>query len=103
MRQAHPRLTTQLCICSFYQIEENSMFESLRSPEELRHLAAAHGVAATLHPTDRPMPTVDSAAAALGIPVAAMTKNIIFLAAEQPILAIAAGQSRINDRTLARH
>jgi prolyl-tRNA editing enzyme YbaK/EbsC (Cys-tRNA(Pro) deacylase) len=73
-----------------------------RSPEDLRDFAAAHGVAATLHPAGFPMPTVEAAAAALGIPVAAMTKNIVWLVGDEPVLAIAAGQARIDDRALAR-
>lgn len=72
-------------------------------PEELLALAQAHGVAARLHRADAPMPTVESAAAALGIPVEAMTKNIVFLVAGAPVLAIAAGQARVDDRALARH
>ena len=79
------------------------MIESLHSPEELRELAAARGIAATLHPTGRPMPTVEAAAAALGVPVAAMTKNIICLVDRAAVLAIAAGQSRIDERALAQH
>jgi len=78
------------------------MNQSLHSPEQLRDLAAAHGVAATLHPAGRPMPTVEAAADALGIPVAAMTKNIVWLAGEAAVLVIAAGQARIDDRALAR-
>src|SRR5689334_13052790 len=73
-----------------------------RSPEELRDLAASYGVVAALHPTGRPMPTVEAAAGALGIGLAAMTKNIVWLASSDPVLAIAAGQSRIDDRALAR-
>src|SRR4051794_22527901 len=78
------------------------MNQSLHSPEQLRELAAVHGIAATLHPTGRPMPTVESAADALGIPVAAMTKNIVWLAGETAVLVIAAGQARIDDRALAQ-
>jgi prolyl-tRNA editing enzyme YbaK/EbsC (Cys-tRNA(Pro) deacylase) len=77
------------------------MNQSLHSPEQLRDLAAARGIAATLHPTGRPMPTVESAADALGIPVAAMTKNIVWLAGESAVLVVAAGQARIDDRALA--
>ncbi|MBK9712049.1 MAG: hypothetical protein IPO81_12120 [Kouleothrix sp.] len=76
---------------------------SLRSPEQLRDLAAARGVAVELHPAGRPMPTVELAAAALGVPVAAMTKNIVCLVAGAPVLVIAAGLSRIDDRALAQH
>src|SRR5262245_60958288 len=79
------------------------MSKSLRSPEELRALAAAAGVTALLHQADRPMPTVEDAAAALGLPIAAMTKNIVFLVSDAAVLAIATGQSRIDDRALARH
>lgn len=78
------------------------MAESLRSPEELRDFAAARGIATTLHPADRPMPTVEDAAAALGISVAAMTKNIVCLVAGAPVLIISAGQARIDDRVLAQ-
>ena len=77
------------------------MNQSLHSPEQLRDLAAAHGIAATLHPAGRPMPTVEAAADALGIPVAAMTKNIVWLAGDAAVLVIAAGQARIDDRALA--
>ena len=76
---------------------------SLRSPEELRDLAAARGVAVELHPAAQAMPTVEAAAAALGIPVDAMTKNIVCLVAGAPVLVIAAGLSRIDDRALAGH
>jgi prolyl-tRNA editing enzyme YbaK/EbsC (Cys-tRNA(Pro) deacylase) len=78
------------------------MNQPLHNPEELRDLAAAHGIVATLHPAGRPMPTVEAAANALGIPVAAMTKNIVWLADGAAVLVIAAGQSRIDDRALAR-
>ena len=78
------------------------MNQSLHSTEELRDLAAAGGIAATLHPTDRPMPTVEAAANALGLPIAAMTKNIVWLAGGAAILVIAAGLARIDDRALAR-
>jgi prolyl-tRNA editing enzyme YbaK/EbsC (Cys-tRNA(Pro) deacylase) len=76
---------------------------SLRSPAELRDYAAARGVAAVLHPAAHPMPTVEAAAAALGVPVEAMTKNIVCLIAGEPVLVIAAGRSRIDDRALAAH
>ena len=78
------------------------MNQSLHSPEQLCDLAAAHGIVATLHPAGRPMPTVEAAADALGIPVAAMTKNIVWLAGDAAVLVIAAGQARIDDRALAR-
>ena len=72
------------------------------TPAELRDLAAAQGVAATLHPANRPMPTVEAAAEAIGVPVQAMTKNIVWIVAGEPVLAIAAGLARIDDRALAR-
>ena len=78
------------------------MNQSLHSPEELRDLAAAHGIAAMLHPAGRPMPTVEAAADALGLPVSAMTKNIVWLVGDTAVLAIAAGRARIDDRALAR-
>jgi len=78
------------------------MDRSLRSPDALREFAKARGIAATLHPADRAMPTVEAAAAALGLPVAAVTKNIVCLVAGAPVLAIAAGHARIDDRALAQ-
>jgi prolyl-tRNA editing enzyme YbaK/EbsC (Cys-tRNA(Pro) deacylase) len=82
--------------------EENHMNQSLHSPDELRDLAAAHAIVATLHSTGRPMPTVEAAAEALGLPVAVMTKNIVWLAGDTAVLVIAAGQARIDDRALAQ-
>ena len=78
------------------------MNQSLHSPDDLRDLAAAHGIVATLHATGRPMPTVEAAADALGIPVATMTKNIVWLAGDTAVLVIASGLARIDDRALAR-
>jgi prolyl-tRNA editing enzyme YbaK/EbsC (Cys-tRNA(Pro) deacylase) len=78
------------------------MNQSLHSPEQLRDLAAAHGIVATLHAAGRPMPTVEAAADALGIPLAMMTKNIVWLIGGAAVLVIAAGQVRIDDRALAR-
>lgn len=78
------------------------MTHPLHSPEELRDLAAAQGIAAMLHPTGRPMPTVEAAADALGIPVATMTKNIVWLVGDAAVLVIASGLARIDDRALAR-
>jgi prolyl-tRNA editing enzyme YbaK/EbsC (Cys-tRNA(Pro) deacylase) len=77
------------------------LHQSLHSPEDLRDLAAAHGIVATLHPAGRPMPTVEAAADALGIPVATMTKNIVWLAGDTAVLVISSGQARIDDRALA--
>ena len=57
--------------------QEIALFESLRSPEELRDLAAARGIAAPLPPAARPMPPVEDAAAAMGVPVAALTQDIV--------------------------
>lgn len=79
------------------------MVESLRSPEALREWADAQGVAVTLHPAAQPMPTVEAAAAALGIPTDAMTKNVVFLVAGQPVLVIARGVGRVDRRLLAQH
>lgn len=76
---------------------------SRRSPQELIALAAEQGIIATLHPAERAMPTVQEAAAALGIPVDTMTKNLIFLVKGEPILVIVRGTSMVDKRTLARH
>ncbi len=65
--------------------------------------AAERGVTATLHPADSPMPTVPLAAGALGIPVEAMTKNVLFFVQGNPILVIARGIQRVDDRRIAAH
>jgi prolyl-tRNA editing enzyme YbaK/EbsC (Cys-tRNA(Pro) deacylase) len=65
--------------------------------------AAERGVIATLHPADSPMPTVPLAAAALGIPVEAMTKNVLFFVQGEPVLVIARGIQRVDDRRIATH
>ena len=78
------------------------MSQSLRSPEELRDLAAARGFTAMLHHSSQPLPTAEAAAAALGVALAAMTKNIVCLVAGAPVLAIVAGDARVDDRALAR-
>ncbi len=65
--------------------------------------AATRGVTATLHPADSPMPTVPLAAAALGIAVEDMTKNVLFFVQGEPILVIARGIQRADDRKIAAH
>jgi prolyl-tRNA editing enzyme YbaK/EbsC (Cys-tRNA(Pro) deacylase) len=65
--------------------------------------AAQRGVTATLHPADSPMPTVPLAAEALGIPVEAMTKNVLFFVQGKPILVIARGIQRVDERRIAAH
>lgn len=79
------------------------MVESLRNPEALREWAAVRGVAVTLHPAERAMPTVQEAAAALGIPTDTMTKNVVFFVEGQPVLVIARGVGRVDRRVLAQH
>lgn len=65
--------------------------------------AAERGVTATLHPSNSPMPTVPLAAAALGIAVEDMTKNVLFFVQGDPILVIARGIQRVDDRRIAVH
>jgi prolyl-tRNA editing enzyme YbaK/EbsC (Cys-tRNA(Pro) deacylase) len=65
--------------------------------------AAERGVTATLHPSDSPMPTVPLAAAALGIAVEDMTKNVLFFVQGEPVLVIARGIQRVDDRKIAAH
>lgn len=65
--------------------------------------ATERGVTATLHPSDSPMPTVPLAAAALGIAVEDMTKNVLFFVAGEPVLVIARGIQRVDDRRIAAH
>lgn len=70
---------------------------------DLIAFATDRGVTATLHPADSPMPTVPLAAAALGIPVEEMTKNVLFFVQGEPVLVIARGIQRVDDRRIAAH
>jgi prolyl-tRNA editing enzyme YbaK/EbsC (Cys-tRNA(Pro) deacylase) len=48
------------------------------------------------------MPTVEDAAAVLGIHLSEMTKNVVFLIKGEPVLVIARGQARVDKGILAR-
>lgn len=74
-----------------------------RTPADLVAFAAERGVVATLHHAPGPMPTVEAAAAALGIMPEQMSKNVLFLVAGAPWLAIGRGRQRVDTGTLARH
>ena len=60
-----------------------------------------HGVAARLVVPGVPTPTVPTAAAALGVPVGAILKSLVFLVRGEPRLAIAAGEDRVRYPALA--
>lgn len=59
------------------------------------------GVAARLVVPGVPTPTVPTAAAALGVPVGAILKSLVFVVRGAPCLAIAAGEDRVRYPALA--
>ncbi len=62
---------------------------------DLEAYCAAHGVVATLHRLTVPTPTVRDAAAAVGTYPDRIVKSLIFVADGEPLLVVAAGESRV--------
>jgi prolyl-tRNA editing enzyme YbaK/EbsC (Cys-tRNA(Pro) deacylase) len=69
--------------------------------EELKTYIQAHNIPAEIVRLDVPTPTVETAAQAVGTHVEQIIKSILFLADEQPVLAIACGLSHIQRRAIA--
>lgn len=67
----------------------------------LMRWVAEHDIAAELIRPGAPTPTVAAAAEALGTDVGHIVKSLLFLADAEPVLVVAAGESRISSRTLA--
>ena len=52
---------------------------------------------------DAPTPTVETAAEAVGVNPDQILKSVLFLVDDRPVLAIACGTARIDDRAIAAH
>lgn len=68
---------------------------------DLEGFCARHGVPARLHHLDVPTPTVPDAAKAVGTEPAQIVKSLVFMAREEPLLVVAAGESRVSYPALA--
>lgn len=72
------------------------------SPDDLEAFCARRGVTATMHRLTTPTPTVSAAAAAVSVSPERIVKSLLFLAAGQPVLVVAAGRGRVRYSLLAR-
>ncbi len=74
------------------------------TPEDLQAFMDQHGIRGEIIHLDVPTPTVEAAALAVGASVSQIIKSVLFLiAGGQPVLAIASGTARVDDRRIAAH
>jgi prolyl-tRNA editing enzyme YbaK/EbsC (Cys-tRNA(Pro) deacylase) len=71
--------------------------------DELERFLQAEGLEAEILPLDVETPTVDSAAAAMGVDPDQIVKTLVFLQAGRPVLVIASGRAQIRPALLAEH
>jgi prolyl-tRNA editing enzyme YbaK/EbsC (Cys-tRNA(Pro) deacylase) len=70
---------------------------------DLAAFIAAHNITAQIIHMAEHTPTVESAAAALGVGVEQIGKSILFVADETPVLVVASGTNRIDYKRLAEY
>ena len=75
----------------------------MKSTQDLADYLQSHSIEAEIIALTGDTRTVDQAAAALGVPAGRIVKSLLFLAAGQPVLAVACGSERIDTRRLAGH
>jgi len=73
----------------------------MKSPQDLADYLQSRSIEAEIIALPGDTRTVDQAAAALGVPADRIVKSLLFLAAGQPVLAVACGLERIDTRRLA--
>jgi len=71
------------------------------TPDDLQAYLDTHNVRGEILFLDVPTPTVETAARAVGSQVRQIVKSILFIIREQPVLAIACGTDRVDQRTIA--
>lgn len=71
------------------------------TPTDLAAFIAAHHIAAEIVPMTAETPTVPAAAAALGVTTGQIIKSLLFLVRDQPVLAIASGETLVDRGMLA--
>jgi len=66
-------------------------------------VAAASAAGVTIEPRDFPdsTRTAADAAAAIGVPVGAIVKSLVFLVDEQPVVALVSGENQLDEKKLA--
>lgn len=69
--------------------------------DDLQSYLDANNVEGEILFLDVPTPTVETAARAVGSQVRQIVKSILFIVKEQPVLAIACGTDRVDQRTIA--
>ena len=69
---------------------------------DLAHYLRSHNIKAELISLKKKTPTVNDAAAAVGVPVEQIGKSILFMSGETPVLVIANGNARISYKKLAQ-
>ena len=71
--------------------------------EDLQHFIEIHHIEATILPMDGHTPTVSDAARELGVQTDQIIKSLVFMAADNPLLVISNGLSRVDRKKLAAH
>lgn len=77
------------------------MTELPRTPADLAAFIAAEGIMATLLPVTTDTPTVPEAAAALGVSEGQIIKTLLFVVRDEPVVAIASGDTLVDRRPIA--
>lgn len=73
------------------------------TPTDIQRYMEEHKIAGEILRLDVPTPTVNDAAIAVGTQPQQIVKSILFLVEDQPVLAIACGNDRIDQRIIADH
>jgi Cys-tRNA(Pro) deacylase len=71
--------------------------------QDLKHFIDQHHIAAEILPMAEDTPTVPDAARALGVREDQVIKSLVFRVDGRPVLVIANGTGRVDDRLIARH
>jgi prolyl-tRNA editing enzyme YbaK/EbsC (Cys-tRNA(Pro) deacylase) len=71
------------------------------TPADLKAFIAGHNLRAELVQLSVPTPTVEAAAAAVGVGASQIVKSLLFWAGPNPVLVVASGTTTVDRRTLA--
>lgn len=73
------------------------------TPANLQAFIAEHQLQADLLELPVPTPTVDAAAAALGVPPTQILKSLLFWVSDQPLMVLASGPTIVDRRAIAAY
>ncbi|MEN8242312.1 MAG: YbaK/EbsC family protein [Chloroflexota bacterium] len=73
------------------------------TPEDLKVYLTQHAISGEVVALTEPTPTVQTAAAAVGVEPEQIIKSLLFLAVDEPVLVIANGTSRVEWKMLAAY